>query len=179
MKLSKPDKILSKVLFDISSKDQSQDKMISDLSFVIKVIDNESQIKSFIQSKRISNDKKIDILKEVFKDRINTVLIEVLSLLSGPDSIKDLIAIKKSFIGRYKKENNIVDVKVVIAKKLNFSQTEILKSSISKSLGKNVALSVEVDEKIIGGIKLQVEDTYLDGSIINQLQRLQTELLQI
>ena len=107
MKLSKPDKILSKVLFDISSKDQSQDKMISDLSFVIKVIDNESQIKSFIQSKRISNDKKIDILKEVFKDRINTVLIEVLSLLSGPDSIKDLIAIKKSFIGRYKKENNI------------------------------------------------------------------------
>ena len=98
---------------------------------------------------------------------------------SGPDSIKDLIAIKKSFIGRYKKENNIVDVKVVIAKKLNFSQTEILKSSISKSLGKNVALSVEVDEKIIGGIKLQVEDTYLDGSIINQLQRLQTELLQI
>mgnify|MGYP005756720233 CR=1 FL=1 len=179
MKLSKPDKVLSKVLFDISSKDQSQDKMLSDLSFVIKVIDNESQIKSFIQSKRISNDKKIDILKEVFKDRINTVLIEVLSLLSGPDSIKDLNGIKKSFIDRYKKENNIVDVKVVIAKKLDFTQTEILESSISKSLGKNVTLSVEVDEKIIGGVKLQVENTYLDGSIINQLQRLQTELLQI
>ena len=42
-----------------------------------------------------------------------------------------------------------------------------------------MTLSVEVDEKIIGGVKLQVENTYLDGSIINQLQRLQTELLQI
>ena len=179
MKLKKPGKVLSKVLFDLSSKDQSQKKMLSDLSLVIKMIANESQIKSFIQSKKISNDRKLDILKQVFKDSINATLIEVLSLLSGPDSIKVLNSINKSFMERYKKENNILDVKVVVAKKLDSSQTEIIKSSLSQSFGKNVALSVEVDEKIIGGLKLRVEDTYLDGSIINQLQRLQTELLQI
>ena len=153
--------------------------MLLDLSLVIKMIANESQIKSFIQSKKISNDKKFDILKQVFKDSINATLIEVLSLLSGPDSIKVLNSINKSFMDRYKKENNILDVKVVVAKKLDSSQTEIIESSLSKSFGKNVALSVEIDEKIIGGLKLRVEDTYLDGSIINQLQRLQTELLQI
>ena len=179
MKLKKPGKVLSKVLFDLSLKDQSQKKMLSDLSLVIKVIDNESQIKSFLQSKKISSDKKLDILKQVFKDSINARLIEVLSLLSGPDSIKVLNSINKSFMDRYKKENNILDVKVVVAKKLDSSQTEIIESSLSKSFGKNVALSVEIDEKIIGGLKIRVEDTYLDGTIINQLQRLQTELLQI
>jgi F0F1-type ATP synthase delta subunit len=93
MKLRKPEKVLSQILFDISFKDQMQDKMLSDLSYLIKVIQNENQMKSFIQSKKISNDQKLDILKLVFKDSINAVLIEVISLLSGPDSIKVLNSI--------------------------------------------------------------------------------------
>lgn len=179
MKLRKPEKVLSQILFDISFKDQMQDKMLSDLSYLIKVIQNENQMKSFIQSKKISNDQKLDILKLVFKDSINAVLIEVISLLSGPDSIKVLNSINKYYVERYKKENNIADVKIVVAKKLRTPQMKILESSISKSLGKNIVLSVEVDEKIIGGMKLRVEDTFIDGSIINQLQSLKTELLQI
>ena len=179
MKLRKPEKVLSQILFDISFKDQMQDKMLSDLSYLIKVIQNENQMKSFIQSKKISNDQKLDILKLVFKDSINAVLIEVISLLSGPDSIKVLNSINKYYVERYKKENNIADVKIVVAKKLRTPQMKILESSISKSLGKNIVLSVEVDEKIIGGMKLRVEDTFIDGSIINQLQSLNTELLQI
>jgi F-type H+-transporting ATPase subunit delta len=179
MKLNKPDKILSKVLFDISRKDQMQNKMLSDLSFVIKAIEKESQIKSFIQSKRISNDKKLDILNQVFKDKINTVLIEILSLLSGPDSIKVLYSINRYFIDSYRNENNIVDVKIIVANRLSQSQVKTLKTSISKSLGKNIDLLIEVDEGIIGGVKLRVEDTFIDGSIINQLQSLQKELLQI
>ena len=179
MKLRKPEKVLSQILFDISFKDQMQDKMLSDLSYLIKVIQNENQMKSFIQSKKISNDQKLDILKLVFKDSINAVLIEVISLLSGPDSIKVLNSINKYYVERYKKENNIADVKIVVAKKLRTPQMKILESSISKSLGKNIALSVEVDEKIIGGMILRVEDTFIDGSIINQLQSLKTELLQI
>ena len=106
MKLRKPEKVLSQILFDISFKDQMQDKMLSDLSYLIKVIQNENQMKSFIQSKKISNDQKLDILKLVFKDSINAVLIEVISLLSGPDSIKVLNSINKYYVERYKKENS-------------------------------------------------------------------------
>ena len=45
MKLRKPEKVLSQILFDISFKDQMQDKMLSDLSYLIKVIQNENQMK--------------------------------------------------------------------------------------------------------------------------------------
>ena len=43
---------------------------------------------------------------------------------------------------------------------MNLSQMKNLESSISKSLDKNIDLSVEVDEKILGGVKLRVEDTF-------------------
>jgi F0F1-type ATP synthase delta subunit len=37
---------------------------------------------------------------------------------------------------------------------------------------------MEVDPALIGGIKLRIENTFLDASIQNQLQTLRTELLQ-
>jgi len=46
-------------------------------------------------------------------------------------------------------------------------------------LGKKTDLSIVVDKTIIGGIKLRIENTFLDGSVLNQLQSLRTELLQI
>ena len=38
---------------------------------------------------------------------------------------------------------------------------------------------MQVDPNLIGGIKLRIENTFLDASIQNQLQTLRTELLQI
>jgi len=106
-------------------------------------------------------------------------LLKLYRCCQGQTQLKYLTVLTNTTWRDTKKENNIADVKIVVAKKLRTPQMKILESSISKSLGKNIALSVEVDEKIIGGMKLRVEDTFIDGSIINQLQSLKTELLQI
>ena len=62
---------------------------------------------------------------------------------------------------------------------MNQSQLDSLKTSLDKILGKQTELSMEVDSALIGGIKLRIENTFLDASIQNQLQILRTELLQI
>ena len=62
---------------------------------------------------------------------------------------------------------------------MNDKQIESLKLSLDEILGKKTKLSIEVDPSLIGGIKLRVDNTFLDASIYNQLQTLRTELLQI
>ena len=42
---------------------------------------------------------------------------------------------------------------------------------------KNAEISISVDKAIIGGIKLKIENTFLDASIQNQLQMLKNKLL--
>ena len=57
-------------------------------------------------------------------------------------------------------------------------QIESFKTSLDETLGKKTKLSIEVDPSLIGGIKLRIDNTFLDASIHNQLQTLRTELLQ-
>ena len=62
--------------------------------------------------------------------------------------------------------------------KMNDEQIESFKASLDEILGKKTKLSIEVDPSLIGGIKLRVNNTFLDASIYNKLQALRTELLQ-
>jgi F-type H+-transporting ATPase subunit delta len=47
---------------------------------------------------------------------------------------------------------------------------------LSKSLGKEISLLVEVDPKILGGLKLQYGDHLVDASIATRLQQLRRTL---
>ena len=58
-------------------------------------------------------------------------------------------------------------------------QIESFKTSLDETLGKKTKLSIEVDPNLIGGIKLRIDNIFLDASIHNQLQTLRAELLQI
>jgi len=61
---------------------------------------------------------------------------------------------------------------------MNDKQLESFKASLDEILGKKTKLSIEIDPSLIGGIKLRVNNTFLDASIYNKLQTLRTELLQ-
>ena len=58
------------------------------------------------------------------------------------------------------------------------SEIVSLRSSLSSALGKNIDLSLKVDESLVGGIRLRIENTFLDATIQNQLNTLKQELLQ-
>ena len=57
-------------------------------------------------------------------------------------------------------------------------QIESFKTSLDEILGKKTKLSIEVEPSLIGGIKLRIDNTFLDASIQNQLQSLHSKLLQ-
>ena len=74
---------------------------------------------------------------------------------------------------------NIIYVKATVAEVLKKDEISKLSLTLKSVLGEEIKLKVEVDTRIIGGIKLRVEDVFLDGSINSQLQGLRNKLLQI
>ena len=78
-----------------------------------------------------------------------------------------------------KDHRNIIYVKATVAEELMKDEISKLSSTLKSALGEEINLKVEVDTRIIGGIKLRVENVFLDGSINYQLQGLRTKLLQI
>ena len=56
---------------------------------------------------------------------------------------------------------------------------EELGDMLDEVLGKNVDLTIKVDASIIGGIKLRVENTFLDASIESQIKNIKLDLMKI
>ncbi|HIF26471.1 MAG TPA: F0F1 ATP synthase subunit delta [Micavibrio sp.] len=65
-----------------------------------------------------------------------------------------------------------VEAKVVSAYALTPAQTNALQKDLSKAMGTNVTLSVEVDKELLGGMTVTVGSQMIDDSVRSKLDRL-------
>jgi F-type H+-transporting ATPase subunit delta len=70
----------------------------------------------------------------------------------------------------------IARVEVRASHPLEMSELERLKKAMSVITGRTVKLSFEVDQALLGGVKLQVGSTVYDGTIRTQLEELRRQL---
>jgi F-type H+-transporting ATPase subunit delta len=68
-------------------------------------------------------------------------------------------------------------VNVVSARKLSHNELSSIKSVLSRVLGKKIELRPEIDESLIGGIKVRVDDLVLDTTIKNVFEQLKMNLI--
>ena len=91
----------------------------------------------------------------------------------------DLITqVAKAYADLYRKKAGIVVLQALVSDPLNELSANALKERIQTALNMKTDLNIEVDAQLLGGIKLRIENTFLDASLKSQLNRLQGELLQ-
>jgi F-type H+-transporting ATPase subunit delta len=66
---------------------------------------------------------------------------------------------------------------VTSARPLTSDQRASVSKSLSASYGRDVLVNAEVDESIIGGIRIQVGDDVMDGTVSSRLNQLRRELV--
>jgi F-type H+-transporting ATPase subunit delta len=84
----------------------------------------------------------------------------------------DIPAMAKAFADRAAKHRGSSRVVARVAKAISREQTLQLESSVSKSLGRNVTVDVEVDPTLIGGLQLKMGSRLIDASIRTKLNNL-------
>jgi F-type H+-transporting ATPase subunit delta len=77
-----------------------------------------------------------------------------------------------------KDELNIVTVTAHVADELSVAEVADLQKTLEESIGKNTELDLIVDPSLLGGIKLRIDNTYLDASIRAKMDNLRRDLLQ-
>ena len=171
-------KRLANALYSVSEQNNLLDSVHRGLYTLNILMKTDSQFRVFIQSKRISGEDKTTILNNVMGDSGHPLVGELLFHLQGRQSSTILQDVINLFNRRYKEGKNIVSVIGFVASELGDHEITSLKSSLDEILGKNIALSLDVDESLLGGIILRIENTFLDASVQNQLQTLRRELVQ-
>ena len=170
-------KFLSNNLYEIANKCDLVSEVCSSLESFNTLISNNSHFKSFLQSKKIRNEKKVLILKEILRREINPLVFDLILYIKSSQVVNTIREVTELFSMKYKTSINVINVHATLAEDLSDKELQQLKNSIDKTIKKNAEISISVDKAIIGGIKLKIENTFLDASIQNQLQMLKNKLL--
>tara|TARA_R100001015_G_C4630626_1_gene192405 strand:+ start:770 stop:1270 length:501 start_codon:yes stop_codon:yes gene_type:complete len=154
------------------------DELKADVEGILNAIRESEELSNFLNSPLIKIDKKKVILDKIFKSKINDLSLRFIMQIADQKREGLLEVICEEFIRQYNIEHNIAKVHLSTATKLNDAQRKEVLNFIDKNYDfKSVNLVETVDEDLIGGLILRIEDKQIDGSIKRKLQDIKQELI--
>jgi F-type H+-transporting ATPase subunit delta len=148
------------------------------LQHISDLIKKDAQLKSLFQSKRIPNDQKIQIIRTVLSNFCHVLVVEFLALMVKDRSIHIIRQVIKAYSDLYKEKAGTINVHAHVSQEMEVAYIDALQENLKSGINKNVDFKIEVDNDLLGGIKLRIENIFLDASLKSKLNRLQSKLLQ-
>lgn len=166
-------------LMQLARENSLLEDIKSDMELILRAIDENNDLKIFLGSPLIKIEKKKSILNKIFEGKVNEMSMKFIHLVADQKREENLERIAQEFIRQYNQEHNIATVHLTTAKVLNDGlREEILNFIKAKYEFSKVELKEEVNEDLIGGLVIRIEDQQIDGSVRRKLQDIKQELIQ-
>ncbi len=165
-------------LLESSEEKNIFDSVAKDMELIFNTFDASKELRVAIANPILTEEKKIEILREIFGNKVGKDSLEFLFFVvkKGRDEI--IYDILKRFIELRDEKLNIVKVLVTSAFELDEKQKEEIKRKLTDYLHKDVRMKYKVTPSLIGGFTVRVGDTVLDASVVHQLELLRNKFLK-
>ncbi|WP_151733722.1 F0F1 ATP synthase subunit delta [Paenibacillus tengchongensis] len=143
------------------------------LKSVVQALDADPEVKRFLQSPRISQSDKLQVLRTSLKGKLSSPVMNTVELLvqrSRTDILADLL---DSYIKIEGDAQGIGDASVYSAYPLSQAEQDQVAAEFSVLTGRKIRVTNLVDRSLLGGLKVIIGDTLYDGSLAGKLERLE------
>ena len=169
----------AKSLLDLAVEKNCLDAVLQDMQVLNAVCTESRDFDMMLRSPIINADKKLSVINEVLKRfNINQFTQALLNLLVAKGRELNLPEIAPAFIEQYNSLKNIRTVKLTTAVPV----TEAVRSNIAAKVASfmptdKIELKTAVDERLIGGFVLEMEDRLFDASVQKSLNDLKNQVI--
>jgi|TARA_B110000305_G_C19262800_1_gene550396 F-type H+-transporting ATPase subunit delta len=143
-------------------------EMLNLMSVVIK----NKEISSIINDPKHLDIDKENLLLSIFDKKITKEGSNFIRLLIENKRLNVLPVISEMFHELKDADEGTIEAELIFAIDPPKKEIEALIKSLEKKFNKKIEAKILVDEKIIGGAKILVGDTFIDASIKGQLENL-------
>ena len=126
-------------------------------------------IKVFLSNDIYPAESKLDVIKDVVGEKQQA--INFFKTIIDFGILNDLIGSSEFFLKKIRSILSKVKVKVVVSS-LTQRKEEIVRKGLEEVWGSDLEIDFFIDKEIIGGVILQVEDKFFDGSISGKLKKI-------
>ena len=169
----------AETLFELARRNESIQEYGDALGMVAGLLEDDSRFRTFVETPRIDDENKKDVIRKVFRDKapkqvINFVLITIdkrrQTLLREISEEYSLLL--DNHLGRE-------HVEVTVARPLDDTTANVVSEQLSKMLGRQAIPHIRVKPEILGGLIIRTGDMIYDGSVRRRLEGLRRRLLTV
>lgn len=142
-----------------------------------RMVDQDPTLQAFLVNPSIRPEERWESLKRALEGRSSPLFVNVIGVLCEKGRLGLIHEIATAYRQMLDAKLNRVRVEVIVAQKLDEQQLDAVQQSVSASLGKTAIVEQKVDDSIIGGLVLKVQDKVMDASVKAQLNALRQQLL--
>ena len=165
----------AKALLELSIENSNLNEVSSDMKRIVESSNETKDFKVFLNSPVIKSDKKIEILKVLFVgfEKLTSSFID---LITKNKREYLLVEIAEAYLYLLKKHQQIVPVSIKSARKLEKETLDQIPNKMKSHVEGDFEVTEEVDETLIGGFIVRMDDKQIDASVLTQLNRMKQEL---
>jgi F-type H+-transporting ATPase subunit delta len=166
----------AKALFQSALEKNILDRVYQDM-ILVRNICTVPELKEILTNPVIRPSKKTELLHSVLVKDLHPLTLALIDLVVKNGRERYIPAIARVFVHDTKEYNGITESILTTVVKVDPEIKNQVTGLIKKIFKTKVDLKENIDDSIIGGFILKVEDNYIDASIRTKLRKIRAELV--
>lgn len=164
----------ARAVFELAEQDRDFDRWARRLAAVRELL-SDPTVAAVLSNPTIATERRQALISRPGGE-FDAEAVNLAKLLVESGRIADAADIEEQFTALADEAAGRVRAKVTTAIALEPDDRDRITGELAKRLNKEVRLSVVVDPRILGGLKLQFGDRVIDASVATRLQQLRRRL---
>lgn len=168
----------ARALFEVALESKQLELVEADLKSLQESYRQSQEFSALIDSPVISTVAKQQAFSASFKKRLKDITFRFVTLLISKNREILLMQIVEEFGDLLDQHRGIVRGDVYSVTPLSEEQVKNLVAQLNRMTGKNVLITRHLDESLLGGIVIKLQDKVFDASLRNKLEKLRQTLIE-
>lgn len=167
----------AQAIFDLAGESEKVAEVGRDLRTVWSAIEEDPGVTRFFYSPIVDRTEKQKILIDAFAGKVEELALHALLLLVRKRRERLLQEIVQQFEALEQAARGAEPLTIVSARELPQNEVAFMVSRLSKIYGKQFDVQQQVDPSLLGGVRIQMGDVAIDGTVAGKLDELSRTLL--
>ncbi len=174
----------AEAIFEVARENDALDELSASLAAAGELL-GDGQVVMFLGEPALTDEQRLEFLQGLFGTVVGAGSVfaggsrhgtNFLKLLLENGRVAALPEISEQFEALKAKVENTIDAVITAAAPLSAAQQQAIAGPLAEKLGREVRISTEIDENLIGGAVIRAGDVVIDGSLRARLAGLANEL---
>jgi F-type H+-transporting ATPase subunit delta len=168
----------AEALFQVARAEEALDRVEEELTRLNKSLESNAELREFLSTLQISPDGKKSALSQIFGQKISPITLHWIDMVVDQGRQRRLPAIIEAFLTLAQEAREKVTAEVITSIPLSEDLAKRLEQELSKITKKRVFLKPMVDDSILGGVIVKIENKVIDGSVRHRLEEIKKEMIK-